>query len=148
MVALMYHIHEVNGLHSERVLRFFNSFEPEKFPELEHRHLRDGYWWLARGTDNGIVGFAGLVPMEPFKGVGYLKRAFVVPSARGHSLQRKFIYAREAKARMLNWWMLVSECDVDNVHSRRNFESLGFVLCSPEQPWGKPNSIYFQKVIA
>jgi hypothetical protein len=42
----------------------------------------------------------------------------------------------------------VSECAVDNHYSQRSFECAGFTRCDPEQPWGAPGSVYFQKRIA
>jgi hypothetical protein len=65
------------------VLHRFNSLSPETFPPLQSRHLLRGHWWLVH-YGGELVAFAGMVPLEPFAGVGYLKRAYVLPQHRGH----------------------------------------------------------------
>src|SRR5579859_4595208 len=138
-------IREVDGETHSEVLRYLNAMEPERFPPLQDRHLAHGYWWLARTWERSIIGFAGLVPMTPFHGVGYLKRAFVVPTFRGQGLQLFFMRARENKARELGWTKLVSEVAVDNERSIANFLKAGFIQVEPEQKWGAPGSVYFVK---
>ena len=128
-----------------RKIHYFNRLEPQIFPELHFHHLRDGVWWLAFKKSGEAVGFAGLVPFVPFPGVGYLKRAYVSPQARGCGLQRQFLRLREDRARVLGWTHLVSECGAGNVHSGNNFLACGFDLCEPEQPWGAPGSVYWVK---
>lgn len=140
-----YSIAEVDGVVFADALRSFNALEPHRFPPLQARHFELGYWWLAHAPDGVPVGFAGLVPMTPFPGVGYLKRAYVSPDHRGHGLQLEFMAVREAKARLLGWTMLVSECAADNVHSASNFLKAGFERCEPEQPWGESNAVFFIK---
>jgi GNAT superfamily N-acetyltransferase len=125
----------------------FNRIVPECFPELQPRHLTAGLWWLAY-FDTVAIAFAGLVPFEPFPGVGYLKRAYVLPEHRGHGLQRQFMAVREVAAKRLGWTCLVSECSADNVHSADNFITAGFARCDPEQPWGAPNSLFWKKDLA
>jgi GNAT superfamily N-acetyltransferase len=122
-----------------------NRMAPDVFPELEPRHF-DGFWWFAY-LDGEIVAFAGMVPNEPYDvfGVGYLKRAYVLPDHRGHGLQLRLMAVRELKARQIGWTMLVSECAAKNVSSARNFARAGYERCSPEQKWGAPNSVYFVK---
>lgn len=122
----------------------FNRLVPECFPELQPRHLTAGLWWLAY-FDAATIGFAGLVPFEPFPRVGYLKRAYVMPEHRGHGLQRQFMAAREVAAKRLGWTCLVSECSADNRFSADNFAAFGFVQCEPEQRWGASNSVFWKK---
>jgi GNAT superfamily N-acetyltransferase len=123
-----------------------NRCAPDIFPTLQARHFRDGFWWFALFREN-IVGFAGMVPFLPGTGapIGYLKRAYVVPSARGSGLQRQFLRIREDRARILGWTLLVSECGAGNIPSANNFLACGFNLFDPEQPWGAPDSIYWMK---
>jgi GNAT superfamily N-acetyltransferase len=128
------------------VLHRFNSLVPETFPPLQSRHLLRGHWWLVHyGSE--LVAFAGMVPLEPFAGVGYLKRAYVLPQHRGHGLQLRLMYTREVKARRLGWRQLVSECGPGNARSAANFLKAGFEPCDPEQPWGMPGSRYFSKML-
>lgn len=123
-----------------------NSLAPETFPPLQARHYEHGHWWFAFcGAE--LVGFAGLVPMTPFKSTGYLKRAFVLHEHRGHGLQHQFLLLREAKAKQLGWTLLVSECSAYNGPSARSFEKAGYSRCEPEQRWGALNSVYWAKEI-
>lgn len=140
-------IEEIDGVAFAELLRNLNAQEPSRFPALQPRHFASGYWWLARAADRTIVGFAGLVPMVPFPGVGYLKRAYVSPAHRGRGLQREFMKVREARARQLGWGLLVSEC-ADNPHSEANFRRAGYEQCEPEQSWGAAGSVYFVKHVA
>src|ERR1700730_1485349 len=105
----MYQLREVNCSHIRfaAVIYGFNSLVPE-WPRLLKRHLERGYWWLVGIDWEDPVAFAGMVPMEPFPNIGYLKRAYVLPAHRGHGLQRKLLAVREAKARELGWTLLIS----------------------------------------
>jgi GNAT superfamily N-acetyltransferase len=142
----MHRLEEVDGVEFAELLRNLNAQDPARFPPLQRRHFDTGYWWLARGAESVIVGFAGMVPMVPFPRVGYLKRAYVSPEHRGHGLQLKFMRAREEKARALGWTKLVSECS-SNPHSEANFGRTGYQRCDPEQLWGAPGSVFFEKVL-
>jgi GNAT superfamily N-acetyltransferase len=129
------------------VLHGFNALAPETFPPLEPRHMERGHWWIAYHL--GVpAAFAGIVPFEGFPGVGYLKRAYVMPKHRGRGLQRSLLEVREAKARHIGWTLLVSECSADNVFSARNFQRAGYTQFDPEQRWGAPNSVYWKKDLA
>jgi GNAT superfamily N-acetyltransferase len=139
-----YTIREVDGIEQAETIHRLNRMVPETFPELQPRHLEDGFWWLAY-DDRLPIGFAGMVPFEPFPGVGYLKRAYVLPEHRGHGLQQRFLFLREAKALSLGWHLLASECAVDNRSSARSFGRAGYEKSIPEQPWGAQPSIYWVK---
>ncbi|MBR0693698.1 GNAT family N-acetyltransferase [Bradyrhizobium lablabi] len=138
-----YLILQVDGLIFSRTIRDLNALD-DYFPKLEPRHFLHGYWWLAsfRGAP---VAFAGLVPMTPFEGVGYLKRCYVKADHHGHGLQLRMLAAREVKARLLGWTQLVAECRADNAHCINNFRKAGFERCDPEQRWGQPGSAYWTK---
>lgn len=114
----MYEVREVDGTLFADTLHGFNSLAPETFPPLKLHHLESGFWWLAY-LDDEAVAFAGLVPMTPFKGYGYLKRCYVKPDHYGHGLQFRLMCAREVKARQLEWTHLVSECLSTNSFSSR-----------------------------
>ena len=149
-LVVKYRIREVAAWHDRTIAKTihgFNRLAPETFPVLSDRHLANGYWWLVYGPDVEPVGFAGMVPFEPFPMIGYLKRAFVMPEHRGHGLQSALMAARETKARRLGWTHLVSECSADNTHSARNFAAAGFAQVEPEQRWGAENSIYWRKAL-
>lgn len=141
--ASRYRIEEVNGGEFSIPLRSWNTLD-ESFPPLTDAHLCQGYWWFTYGRA-GAVAFAGMVPFVPFPRVGYFKRAYVEPAHRGHGLQRALMDVREARARALDWTMLVSECARSNVASAHNFAAAGFEQFEPEQRWGAPDSIYWQK---
>ena len=138
----MYRFIEVDGSEAAEVLRSMNALCPEIFPPLSDDHLELGWWWLLKANPNILCGFAGMVPFEPFPGVGYLKRAYISPDYRGHGLQLRMIEAREEKAREIGWHLLVSETNC--TFSARNFERAGFERCEPEQPWAG-SAIYFVK---
>lgn len=139
----MYRFVEVDGSDAGEVIRSMNALCPETFPNLSDDHLELGWWWLLKADPNILCGFAGMVPFEPFPGVGYLKRAYISPDHRGSGLQLRMIEAREQKARELGWHLLVSETAC--IFSARNFERAGFERCEPEQPWGTNGAIYFVK---
>jgi RimJ/RimL family protein N-acetyltransferase len=137
-------IREVDGTATAEVLHYLNA-QDAQFPELKDHHLEQGYWWLARTWSRAIVGFAGMVPKVPYPGVGYFKRCWISPTARGNGLQMVFMRLREAKARELGWTTLTSEVAGDNQRSIANFLKAGFTVTEPEQPWGAPGSVYFVK---
>jgi GNAT superfamily N-acetyltransferase len=147
-----YEIREVDSLLNRHILEEFNALNPA-FPDLQDRHFKNGFWWLAILSDHpdavgeveAAVAFAGLVPMTPFHGVGYLKRCFVMPGHHGHGLQYRMMMARELKARQLGLTVLVSECAADNSYSAANFRKAGFDPCEPEQVWGEPGSLFWVK---
>jgi len=150
---MMYEVREIDGVLNRDIIEDFNALDPY-FPPLQDRHFRDGFWWLALRTDHpdaigeveAAVAFAGMVPMEPFPNVGYLKRCFVMPGHYGHGIQYRMLKARELRARQLKWTMLVSECRADNEYSANNFRRAGFDEFMPEQPWSQ-DSIYFKKIL-
>jgi RimJ/RimL family protein N-acetyltransferase len=144
---MSYFVREIDGMEHADLLHHMNCFDAS-FPPLTSKHLSRGYWWIAQEYDsNVVIAFAGLVPFfEPNDGVGYFKRAYVLPEYRGQGLQLSFMRLREAKARLLKWRMLVSECEPDNLASAKNFKAAGFEEFIPEQPW-YGDSLYFKKML-
>ena len=142
-----YEICEVDGQLNADILRELSANVPE-WPLLEHRHLKDGYWWIALGDDaDDPVAFAGLVPMTPFNGYGYFKRSFVSPLHRGRGIQFRLIMAIELKCRQLGWTHIVAECEFDNESSIRNLRRAGFDQTNPEQRWGVQPALYWLKAL-
>jgi GNAT superfamily N-acetyltransferase len=141
-------IKEVDGVKFSDVIHALNRLSPETFPELKAKHFQRGYWWIAYDEEENdeVAAFAGMVPFDPCVGVGYLKRAYVVPSFRGNGLQWDFMRAREKRAKEIGWTQLVSECLYTNIHSANNFIKAGFRLFEPEQPWAV-NSLYWTKTL-
>lgn len=141
-----YVIEEVDAPASAEIIHFFNGLASDIFPPLTERHLTAGHWWLAFFGRSKVVGFAGLVPFfDDADGVGYLKRAYVLPEHRGQGLQVQFIHLRVRKAKDLDWTLLVTETSGDNLPSQRSMKRAGFETFIPEQSWGRPGSIYFKK---
>lgn len=137
-------ITEVDGERCAAEINSFNGLFPDAFEALKPRHLRDGYWWLVHDAGR-VVGFAGMVPFEPFPKVGYLKRAAILADYRGHGLQGKLMGLREERARSLtNWTCLISECAVGNVASANNFIRAGYRLVEVERPWEK-DTLFWKK---
>lgn len=140
-----YRIEEVDGEQYANQIHRLNSLEPKIFPSLATSHLTDGHWWFVY-QDGGVVAFAGLVTFEPFPRVAYFKRCYVMPDHVGHGLQLRLMFVREVKARELGYHQIVSECSEDS-HSNLNFRRADFEQVYPEQPWGKPGSIYWRKYL-
>ena len=140
----MYSLMEVDGVANADILHQFNSLI-EEWPPLKPNHITDGYWWISYLEDEPVA-FAGLVPMEPFENVGYLKRCLVKPDHHGHGLQFRMLMARELKAKQLGWTTLVSECREDNFWSSSNFRKAGYSQVNPEQEWAK-DSIFWVKYL-
>jgi len=149
---MTYEIREIDAVLNRHIIEEFNALDPY-FPDLQDRHFKHGYWWLALKTDHpdavgeveAAVAFAGMVPFT-LPNIGYMKRCFVMPGHHGHGLQYRLLKARELKARQLGWTCLVSECRSDNKHSANNFRRAGFEPFEPEQPW-TPDSVFFRKHI-
>jgi GNAT superfamily N-acetyltransferase len=144
----MYFIREVDASNDDvaEIIRALNA-ETAEFPELTDNEL-DGfhcYWWLAY-LGKEPVGFAGMVPSQKYKNVGYLKRAGVTAGHRGNGIQLRLFKVREKKARKIGWTHLVSEC-TNTVYSANNFIRAGFKLFEPAEPWAFSTSLYWRKVL-
>lgn len=102
-------------------------------------------WWLARGANNGPVGFAGLYVENYDHGVGSLCRAGVVEEARGYGLQQRLIKCREARARTLGLRRLTTYTHVANTPSMNNLISAGYRLYVPPKGWSEEEFLYWEK---
>jgi GNAT superfamily N-acetyltransferase len=143
-----FQIVEVSGEHplTAASINAFNSSFPDDFLPLKPHHLTRGHWWLVHSGPT-VIGFAGMVPFEPFPRVGYLKRAAVLPAWRGKGIQRQLFSLREEKARTsTDWTHIVSECSLENVASGNNFIRSGYLLVSAERPWEK-ETLFWRKTL-
>ncbi len=141
-----YRITEVDGERYADEIHRFNGLFPDEFLPLKPKHLVKGFWWLVH-CDAQLVGFAGMVPFDPFPRIGYPKRAGVLPAHRGKGLQRELMVLREERARAsTDWTHFVSECSYDNVVSANNFIKAGFTLCEAERPWEK-KTLFWRKAL-
>ena len=138
----MYEIHEVNGEDYADEINRFNALFPDDFVPLKPRHLAKGHWWLVH-LEHQTVGFAGMVPFEPFPRTGYFKRAAILKDHRGNGLQERLMTVRLTKAReATDWLRIVSECHVENIASANNFIRAGFLLVEAERPWDKESLVW------
>ena len=145
---MSYRIEEVDGEQHADTINRFNALDPATFPPLKLHHLTHGFWFFMMHEETAIA-FAGMVPFfEPDDGIGYMKRAYVLPDHRSRGLQLLLLTARETRARQIGWRMLVSECAGDNRASASSFFRAGFAQFEPDQPWGKPGDIYWRKTLA
>ncbi len=105
----------------------------------------EGHWWLAYcGRDTMPCAFAGLTPSTLGDGIGYLKRAGVLPGHTGQGLQMRMIRARIARARRNGWHRIVTDT-TDNPRSANNLARAGFRMFAPDSPWGMPTTLYWTK---
>lgn len=143
----MYRIREVDG-DDEDVAETLDMLHDLCFMDAALRVKYDyGYWWIAY-YGKEVAGFAGLVPSTIGPGVGYLKRAGVLPEHRGRGLQRRLLKVRERRARELGWSQVITDT-TDNVPSANNLIRSGYKLFEPErasaQPWAWKHSLYWMK---
>ena len=136
-----YKIREVDGYDEAEELKAlhdacFGDEAPQCQPEI-------GWWWLA-WSGKEAVGFASLKQSDRYANVGYLYRVGVLPWHRGHGLQRRFIRAREAKARRLGYVALVTDT-TDNPVSANSLIKAGYHIHSPKFRWAYNHSIYWRR---
>lgn len=143
----MHTIIQVNGVERAADIHAINNKFPKEFEKLKDRHLETGYWWLVYPDDSSkVVGFAGVVPWFPFEGYGYLKRAGLLPEARGFKLQKELIAIREAfVTEQGEWSTMVSSTHISNHASANSFIGAGYKLFEPERPWEGRDSLYWIK---
>jgi len=142
---MTYSIREVDGTEDD-IVDTLNELHAACFLDSAIRVPYDyGYWWIAYRCDEP-AGFAGIVPSSIGLGVGYLKRAGVLPWHRGNGLQRRLLKVREAKARKLGWSRIITDT-TDNVPSANNLIAAGYRLFQP-RPWAFKHSLYWTKELA
>jgi L-amino acid N-acyltransferase YncA len=135
----------VDGVKFADTIQNLNALFPDDFLPLKPKHFKHGYWWLVH-QDVELVGFAGMVPFEPFPRVGYFKRVGILQGHRG-GLQCKLTEALVDRARAsTDWTHLVSECSADNIASANNHFAAGFRLVDAERPWAK-KTLFWRKAL-
>lgn len=143
-----YRITEVIGEKFADEIQRFNGLFKKDFLALKERHLSapHTYWWLVhKGVQ--VVGFAGMVPFEPFPRISYLKRAAVLKEHRGNGLQGALIAAREDRARTsTDWTHLITETSIENPPSSNSFVRAGYRLVEAERPWAK-ETLFWRKAL-
>ena len=141
-----YRITEVDGEKHADEIEAFNGLFPDDFLPLQPKHFANGFWWLVH-HDVKLIGFAGMVPFEPFPRVGYTKRQGVLKEHRRHGLQRQLMEAQEQRARAsTDWTHLVSETSIENIASSNNHFRAGFVLVEAERPWAE-KTLFWRKAL-
>ena len=105
-----------------------------------------GYWWICYDVYGNELGFAGLIASVRWANTGYLCRAGVVPSNRGHGIQKKLIRVRIKQAKALGWKWLITDT-YRNPPSSNSLISCGFKLFDPSYLWGVRETLYWRKKI-
>jgi L-amino acid N-acyltransferase YncA len=136
----MYEIHEVNGEDYADEINRLNALFPDDFLPLKPKHLAKGFWWLVR-LEHQAVGFAGMVPFEPFSD-GYFKRVGILKDHRGNGLTQRLMTKAFEKAKAVGWRRLISECHCENIPSANNHIRAGFLLVEAERPWDKESLVW------
>lgn len=103
-----------------------------------------GDWWLA-SNGRELVGLCGLTPSTYLPNTGYLKRAAVRQSYRGHGLQRRMIAVRVQHARRQEYHAVYTDTAVFNVRSSNNLFRAGFELFRPDPIWSGEEFLYWRK---
>lgn len=111
----------------------------------EYLCAKHGHWWVVRDEITGrVVAYAGLQQSTQYSDCGYLCRAGVAPSHRGHGIQSQLIRVRLRRAREIGWrWVLTDTHD--NPWSGNNLIRAGFRMYEPLRPWADPLAIYWTR---
>lgn len=142
MSSMRYKIHRVDlgCLDAQMALA---RLQKQCLPHDDPTSTTSGYWWLVHSEAGVPVGFAGLVPSIRWGDCGYLCRAGVLQSHRGHGLQKKLIRARVKKARQLGWNWLITDT-YENPASSNSLIATGFKMFDPTKPWGANKTLYWR----
>jgi GNAT superfamily N-acetyltransferase len=136
-------IKEVDG---QRQALTLSQLQRETFIVAEHIPTNKGFWWLA--IDGCLpVGFVCIEHIDEWQYTGYLSRVGVLPSHRGHGLQKRLMQACERKARQLGWARIISST-YNNPNSANNFIRCGYRCYQPEWCWGADGTVYWIKDLA
>lgn len=107
---------------------------------------RKAAWWIAY-IDGAPAAFGGITTSRQWADCMYLCRAGVAPAYRGHGLQRRMIWVREAHARRVGATWVVTDT-TDNPPSSNSLIACGYRLFDPSRPWGGRTTLYWRKRIA
>jgi len=115
----------------------------ECLPYDEIFPTHEGWWFVAFERRAGPVGFAGMVRSAKFSDCVYLCRSGVKEEHRGNGLQKKLIYARLKRARIMGMNWAVTET-YENPPSSNSLISCGFRLYNPSDPWAGEGALYWR----
>lgn len=115
-------------------------FESSSSPDTNYSN-----WWGAF-YDGQLVGYASSI-YYPYLNSCYLSRVGVMSGYRGFGLQKRFIRAREKRAKKDNYYRMVTYTSYDNIISANNLISCGYKLYVPKLFYGVRNALYFQKTL-
>lgn len=138
---MLFDIREVNGAECSACL---NSLHLATFPADEMADFTKGRWWIASDLYGRPVAFAGGQVLDHIPGYAYLSRAGVLPEARGQRLQSRLIQARSRGFKRRGTKTLVTTT-FHNPTSANNLIRSGFLMYSPEVPWGAEGTCYWIK---
>jgi len=137
---MTYTIKRVNlSPRTENLLKWLDS---ECFPADEPYDFAKQDWWIVYDEQKHPVGYAGL---KNKGGYVYFGRAGILPSARGHGLQRRLIRVREKHARQLGCKSAITDTVPSNVASNNNLIREGYEMYHPQAPWRVGGAIYWIK---
>lgn len=111
-------------------------------PALSHNR---GAWWVLKDGKKSVA-FCGIEPSYRTELGGYLSRAGVLRSHRGHGIQKQLIRTRVDYARTQGWTQVVSDT-CENPASSNSLISCGFRIFAPENPWSFKHAIYWKKFL-
>ena len=135
-----FRVREVNGSENRLLLQ---KMQEVCLPETWVYPVTRGWWWLALDAKGIPAGFGALSIIDGCR-YGYLCRAGVLPTYRGHRLQERLIRVREQKAKALGLTILVTDTS-DNPPSANSLIRCGFKTYTPQQGWGFRHTIYWMK---
>lgn len=112
-------------------------------PSDEHEDYLKGDWWLAFEAGSPVA-FAGSREVPSVPEWVYLSRVGVLPSHRGQGLQRRLMGCVEKDARKRHVTAVMSSTYL-NPPSANNFVKRGYLMYSPDTPWGAVGTCYWLK---
>jgi GNAT superfamily N-acetyltransferase len=115
-------------------------FETSSAPDTNYSN-----WWGAF-YDGHLVGYASSI-YYPYLNSCYLSRVGVMAGYRGYGLQKRFIRAREKRAKKDGYYRMVTYTSYDNIVSANNLIACGYKLYVPRLLYGVRNALYFQKTL-
>jgi GNAT superfamily N-acetyltransferase len=101
-------------------------------------------WWLAT-VDDVPVGYAGLALHDGWPGVGFLRRAGVLPRHRGRGLHDRMIAARLRWAKRRGLAAVVTYTMPHNAESANNLMDHGFRLADPPVAYVGGGVLYWRR---
>lgn len=93
--------------------------------------------WLAKNDAGKLVGYASLQLVDGGS-AAFLAKSGVLWEARGHGLQKRFIKARERRAKELGAKRTVTYTSDDNLASINSLIACGYKMYRPTYSWGLP----------